>query len=171
MPTRAPTRRSPSLAACERFYARQGIRIERVLSDNGTCFKRRWAEGCGRRGISVRKTRPYRPQTNGKAERFIRMLLELWAYAYPYGHERERTAAFEPALGGLTPLQRVNNFSGTNTKLKNVNVLPGAARMAGAIRAPGCSCRFTDADSARRRAAAACRHQTQGVVAVHPGTS
>ena len=114
------------LEACARFYGGHGIRIERVLTDNGTCFKRRWAEGCMRRGIAVRKTRPYRPQTNGKAERFIRTLLELWAYAYPYEHERERTAALGPALesynrfrrhralGGLTPLQRVNNLSGTN---------------------------------------------------------
>ena len=65
------------LAACERFYAGHGIRIERVLTDNGTCFKRRWGEGCERLGIAVRKTRPYRPQTNGKVERFIRTLLEL----------------------------------------------------------------------------------------------
>jgi transposase InsO family protein len=94
--------------------------------DNGTCFKRRWAGGCAELGIAVRKTRPYRPQTNGKVERFIRTLLELWAYAYPYAHERERAAALAPALesynrfrrhralGGLTPLQRVNNLSGTN---------------------------------------------------------
>jgi transposase InsO family protein len=115
------------LGACERFYGGHGIRIERVLSDNGTCFKRRWAEDCERRGIAVRKTRPYRPQTNGKVERFIRTLLELWAYAYPYRQERERAAALAPALesynrfrrhralGGLTPLQRVNNLSGTNS--------------------------------------------------------
>jgi len=115
------------LAACERFYGQHGIRLERVLTDNGTCFKRRWAEACERRGIAVRKTRPYRPQTNGKAERFIRTLLALWAYAYPYAHERERAAALAPALesynrfrrhralGGLTPLQRVNNLSGTNS--------------------------------------------------------
>jgi transposase InsO family protein len=115
------------LDACERFYGRHGIRIERVLTDNGTCFKRRWANACEQRGIAVRKTRPYRPQTNGKAERFIRTLLELWAYAYPYAHERERAAALAPALesynrfrrhralGGLTPLQRVNNLSGTNS--------------------------------------------------------
>src|SRR5512132_1134345 len=114
------------LAACERFYGAHGIRLERVLTDNGTCFKRRWAEDCDRRGIAVRKTRPYRPQTNGKVERFIRTLLELWAYAYPYRHERERAAALAPALEsynrfrrhraleGLTPLQRVNNLSGTN---------------------------------------------------------
>jgi transposase InsO family protein len=110
----------------ERFYARHAIRVERVLTDNGTCFKRRWAEACQRRGIKPKKTRPYRPQTNGKAERFIRTLLELWAYAYPYAHERERASALAPALDsynrfrrhraldGLTPLQRVNNLSGTN---------------------------------------------------------
>jgi transposase InsO family protein len=115
------------LSACERFYGEHGIRIERVLSDNGTCFKRRWGEGCQARGIAVRKTRPYRPQTNGKVERFIRTMLELWAYAYPYAHERHRIAALAPALdsynrfrrhralGGLTPLQRVNKLSGTNS--------------------------------------------------------
>jgi transposase InsO family protein len=115
------------LAACERFYGEQRIRIERVLTDNGTCFKRRWADDCERRGISVRKTRPYRPQTNGKAERFIRTLLELWAHGHPYAHEQQRTAALAPALesynrfrrhralAGQTPLQRVNNLSGTNS--------------------------------------------------------
>ena len=115
------------LAACERFYARHGIRIERVLTDNGTCFKRRWQLACERLGIGVRKTRPYRPQTNGKAERFIRTLLERWAYASSYENEAERAAAlphalesynrYRPhrALGGQTPLQRVNDLSGTNT--------------------------------------------------------
>lgn len=115
------------LAECERFYARHGITIERVLTDNGSCFRRRWSEHCETRGIRARRTRPFRPQTNGKVERFIRTLLELWAYAYPYEHERQRTAALAPALdsynrfrrhralGGLTPLQRVNNLSGTNS--------------------------------------------------------
>jgi transposase InsO family protein len=60
------------LAACQRFYRRHGIRTERVLTANGTCFKRRWQLACAQHGIGVRKTRPYRPQTNGKAERFIR---------------------------------------------------------------------------------------------------
>lgn len=115
------------LAACERFYARHGIRIERVLTDNGTCFKRRWQDACEQRAIAVRKTRPYRPQTNGKAERFIRTLLERWAYAYSYANERERAGTLRDALesynryrphralGGQTPLQRVNDLSGTNT--------------------------------------------------------
>ena len=61
-----------------------------MLTDNGSCFKRRWADACDAHAIAVKKTRPYRPQTNGKAERFIRTLLERWAYAYPYTHEHER---------------------------------------------------------------------------------
>ena len=115
------------LTACERFYAGHGIRIERVLTDNGACFKRRWRERCDQLEIGVRKTRPYRPQTNGKAERFIRTLLERWAYAYSYDNEHQRAQAlphaldsynrYRPhrALGGQTPLQRVNDLSGTNT--------------------------------------------------------
>jgi transposase InsO family protein len=113
------------LSQLVRFYASHGIRVERVLTDNGSCFKRRWAAACDAHGIAVRKTRAYRPQTNGKAERFIRTLLERWAYAYSYQHESERLAALAPALdfynhfrphralGGLTPLQRVNNLPGT----------------------------------------------------------
>ena len=107
------------------FYRSHGIVFERVLTDNGTCFKRRWAEACASHGIAVKKTRAYRPQTNGKAERFIRTLLERWAYAYSYEHESEHLAALGPALdfynrfrphralGGLAPLQRVNNLPGT----------------------------------------------------------
>lgn len=114
------------LAELVHFYGQHGIDVERVLTDNGACFKRRWAETCGEHGIVVKKTRAYRPQTNGKAERFIRTLLERWAYAYPYQHESERLHALRPALDfynrfrphralrGLTPLQRVNNLPGTN---------------------------------------------------------
>jgi transposase InsO family protein len=107
------------------FYGAYGIEVKRVLTDNGTCFKRRWADACAAHQITVKKTRAYRPQTNGKAERFIRTLLERWAYAYPYELESERLAAlpaaldfynrFRPhrALRGLAPLQRVNNLPGT----------------------------------------------------------
>ena len=113
------------LAHLVRFYDSHGIRVERVLTDNGSCFKRRWADACEGHAITVKKTRAYRPQTNGKAERFIRTLLERWAYAYSYEHESERLAALGPALdfytrfrphralGGLAPLQRVNNLPGT----------------------------------------------------------
>lgn len=109
-----------------RFYNAHGIDVERVLTDNGSCFKRRWADACNGHAITVKKTRPYRPQTNGKAERFIRTLLERWAYAYTYQNESARLAALAPALDfynrfrphralkGLTPLQRVNNLPGTN---------------------------------------------------------
>ena len=107
-----------------RFYGSHGICVERVLTDNGTCFKRRWADACESTG-SRQEDPAYRPQTNGKAERFIRTLLERWAYAYSYDNESERLAALRPALdfynrfrphralGGLTPLQRVNNLPGT----------------------------------------------------------
>lgn len=107
------------------FHVRHRRRA--VLSDNGACFKRRWSEACEAHGIAVKKTRAYRPQTNGKAERLIRTLLERWAYTYPYAHESARLAAlpsaldfynrFRPhrALGGLAPLQRVNNLPGTYT--------------------------------------------------------
>ena len=110
-----------------RFYDDHSIAAKRVLTDNGSCFKRRWADSCADHGVQVRKTRPYRPQTNGKAERFIRTLLERWAYAYSYANETERLAALSPAidfynrfrphraLNGSTPLQRVNNLPGTNS--------------------------------------------------------
>ncbi len=109
------------------FYAQHGITIKRVLTDNGSCFKNDWADACSAHNITVKKTRPYRPQTNGKAERFIRTLLERWAYAYSYQNEHARLDALAPALDfynrfrphralrGLTPLQRVNNLSGTNS--------------------------------------------------------
>jgi transposase InsO family protein len=115
------------LAACERFYAEHGIVIERVLTDNGKCFKRRWQQGSAERAIKAKRTRPYRPQTNGKVERFIRTLLETWAYAHSYDHDQARADALPAtletynrfrrhrALGGQTPLQRVNNLSGTNS--------------------------------------------------------
>ena len=67
-----------------RFYTSHGISVERVLTDNGSCFKRRWNDACADHGIKAKRTRPYRPQTNGKAERFIRTMLERWAYAYAY---------------------------------------------------------------------------------------
>jgi transposase InsO family protein len=94
--------------------------------DNGTCFKRRWQDACHQSQITVKRTRPYRPQTNGKAERFIRTLLARWAYATPYPTEHDRAHALphaidtynrnrpHRALGGRTPLQRVNDLSGTN---------------------------------------------------------
>jgi transposase InsO family protein len=76
------------------FYASYGIRVQRVMTDNGPGYRSiRHAIACRKLGLRHLRTRPYRPQTNGKAERFIRTLLGGWAYGAIYGTSRERTAA------------------------------------------------------------------------------
>jgi transposase InsO family protein len=76
------------------FYRRHGITIERVLTDNGSAYMSAvYALACRSLGIRHSHTRPYRPQTNGKAERFIRTLLTGWAYGAVYGSSQERTLA------------------------------------------------------------------------------
>jgi transposase InsO family protein len=83
-----------------RFYARYGIRVERVLTDNGSAYvSGLHALACRSLGIRHSRTRPYRPQTNGKAERFIRTLLAGWAYGAIYRSSPERTAALDGWLG------------------------------------------------------------------------
>jgi transposase InsO family protein len=107
------------------WYARNGITIECVLSDNGGCYRSRdWAAACAQLGITHKRTRPYRPQTNGKVERFHRTLADEWAYARPYRTETERRNALpdwlhiynnhrgHTALGGHPPASRVPNLSG-----------------------------------------------------------
>ena len=77
-------------------YARYGIRIEQVLTDNGSAYRSAiHALACRTLGIRHLRTRPYRPQTNGKAERFIRTLLTAWAYGAIYRTSTERTAALD----------------------------------------------------------------------------
>jgi transposase InsO family protein len=78
------------------FVARYGIQVERVLTDNGSCYRGViHAIACKRLGIRHLRTRPHRPQTDGKAERFIRTLLHGWAYGPVYGSSREGTQALD----------------------------------------------------------------------------
>jgi transposase InsO family protein len=106
------------------FFARHGIRVERLLTDNGSAYRSTiHALACRALGIRHLRTRPYRPQTNGKAERFIRTLLAGWAYGAIYGSSAERIAALDgwlwhynhrrrhSALGHRPPVSRLN---GTN---------------------------------------------------------
>lgn len=80
-------------------YAALGISVERILTDNGGCYRAlAFAEIALELGISQRFTRPYRPHTNGKAERFIRTLLAEWAYGRAYGRSHWRTAGIAPYL-------------------------------------------------------------------------
>src|SRR5205823_10993698 len=103
------------------FYARYGITVERLLTDNGSAYRSTiHAIACRALGIRHRRTRPYRPQTNGKAERFIRTLLGGWAYGAIYASSSERTQALDGwlwrynhqrrhrALGRRTPIARLN---------------------------------------------------------------
>ena len=87
------------LRAAVAYYARFGIRIRRVLTDNGPCYySRLFAAACQQLGIRHLRTRPYTPRTNGKAERFIQTALREWAYARLYQHSAERQAELQPWL-------------------------------------------------------------------------
>jgi len=78
------------------FYRRHGISVEGVMTDNGSAYRSTMhAIACRALGLKHLRTRPYRPQTNGKAERLIRTMLGGWAYGAIYGSSAERTAALE----------------------------------------------------------------------------
>jgi transposase InsO family protein len=77
------------------WFASIGIHCERVLTDNGAGYKSGlWHRACAATGTAVKKTRPRRPQTNGKVERFHRILLEEWAYIRPWTSETQRRNAY-----------------------------------------------------------------------------
>jgi transposase InsO family protein len=105
-------------------YRRHGIVVERILTDNGSCYRAAIrALACRTLAIRHSRTRPYRPQTNGKAERFIRTLLNGWAYGAIYSSSSERTSALDgwlwhynhrrrhSALGHQPPVTRTNLLS------------------------------------------------------------
>ena len=108
------------------FFARHGMRVRELLTDNGSAYRSAvHAIACRTLGIRHLRTRPRRPQTNGKAERFIRTMLTGWAYGAIYSTSRERTAALDgwlwhynhrrphSAIGRQTPIPRLNNLLGT----------------------------------------------------------
>jgi transposase InsO family protein len=77
-----------------RSFLKRRIRVERLLTDNGSCYvARRFRQACKRHGLRHLRTRPYRPETNGKAERFIGTLLQGWAYRRAYRTSNQRTQA------------------------------------------------------------------------------
>jgi transposase InsO family protein len=103
------------------FYRRYGIQVERLITDNGSCYRAvAHALACRHLQLKHLRTRPYRPQTNGKAERFIRTMLAGWAYGPIYGSSHERTRALDgwlwhynhrrrhSALGHQPPVSRTN---------------------------------------------------------------
>jgi len=77
-----------------RFYTAHGIEVEQLMTDNGSAYRSKLHQiACRMLGIKHIRTRPYRPRTNGKAERFIRTMLGGWAYGAIYGSSAQRTAA------------------------------------------------------------------------------
>ena len=110
------------------FFTSAGITFARILTDNGACYRSHlWLDVLAEAGITHKRTRPYRPQTNGKIERYNRTMLEEWAYARPYTSEAERRDAFpawlhaynhhrgHTALNGSPPASRVPNLTGQYT--------------------------------------------------------
>lgn len=107
------------------WFSDHGIIVERVLSDNGSAYKSfAWRDACTDLHITHKRTRPYRPQTNGKIERFHRTLADSWAYARLYQSTEERNTALpgwmhfynhhraHSAIGGKPPVTRLTNLPG-----------------------------------------------------------
>ena len=119
-----PDERAPSAVQFLRnavaYFRSLGVRIQRVLTDNGGAFRSRtFTHACRDLGIAQRFTRAYRPQTNGKAERFIQSALREWAYGFTYQNSQQRTTSLEhrihhynwhrphQGIGGPTPMSRL----------------------------------------------------------------
>jgi transposase InsO family protein len=107
------------------WFAERGVIVERVLSDNGSAYRSyAWRDACAELRVTTKRTRPYRPQTNGKVERFHRTLADGWAYARLYESTEQRNAALpgwlhfynhhraHSAIGGQPPVTRLTNLPG-----------------------------------------------------------
>jgi transposase InsO family protein len=123
-PTSGATTAIAFLRRAVAFFARHGITVEQLLTDNGSAYRSAiHALACRALGIRHLRTRPRRPQTNGKAERFIRTMLAEWAYAAIYRTSHERTAALDgwlwrynyhrphSALSRKTPAARLHELN------------------------------------------------------------
>jgi len=95
------------------WYQMLGIECQRVITDNGGCYKSGlWHRACRATGITVKKTRPRRPQTNGKVERFHRILLEEWAYIRPWISERQRSAGYDGFIHSTITIDPTDRSNG-----------------------------------------------------------
>jgi hypothetical protein len=107
------------------WFADRGVVVERVLSDNGSAYRSHaWRDACADLAVRPKRTRPYRPQTNGKIERFHRTLADGWAFSRHYRSESARRAALpawlhfynhhrpHTAIGKVPPINRLNNLPG-----------------------------------------------------------
>jgi transposase InsO family protein len=128
VPDESGTSAAHALEVAALEFTRLGITIERVLTDNGLIYRSHpYQAALTGLGARHKRTRPYRPQTNGKAERLIKTLLAEWAYGRPYTSNAEREAALpmfvdfynrrrpHTALGGRSPMDAVNNVLGNHT--------------------------------------------------------
>ena len=107
------------------WFTERGVSVQRVLTDNGGCYRSLlWSDTCAELDITHKRTRPYRPQTNGKIERFHRTLVEGWAFKKFYNSESARLAALpawihqynhhrpHSSIGKAAPITRLNNLAG-----------------------------------------------------------
>jgi len=124
-------RKASAIAFLDRalaWFGRHGVRIERVMTDNGSAYRSHaFRHACADAGLRHLRTRPYTPRTNGKAERFIQTCLREWAYARPYASSSERSQAIDlwlhhynhhrphAGINALTPAARLNNLLGNDS--------------------------------------------------------